>query len=199
MSKCHIVGNLMHWLNCFFLLISTLMVQNKCTCNLLNQKFYLQFLQLQNFIIFHQKLICRCIKMMSTCLSNSFDLMLTLNALIATKVVCFSRQLKCLRSLYGKQCGLRSDCFYRSSLFWVHAVCFHTLFVGNVWQLFVADDFSRRHFQIHFFLGALRVKSILILFLLLYQFVNYKHEVLVNSLVKFVQEKVWLGELTVLT
>ena len=28
---------------------------------------------------------------------------LTLNAPIATKVVCFSRLLKCLRSLYGKQ------------------------------------------------------------------------------------------------
>ena len=26
-------------------------------------------------------------------------------------------------------------------------------------QLFAADDFSRRHFQMHFFLGALRVKS----------------------------------------
>ena len=33
---------------------------------------------------------------------------LTLNAQIATKVVCFSRLLKCLRSLYGKQCGPRS-------------------------------------------------------------------------------------------
>ena len=30
---------------------------------------------------------------------------LTLNAPIVTKVVCFSRLLKCLRSLYGKQCG----------------------------------------------------------------------------------------------
>ena len=30
-------------------------------------------------------------------------------------------------------------------------------FVVNVWQLFAADDFSRRHFQMHFFLGALRV------------------------------------------
>ena len=39
---------------------------------------------------------------------------LTLNAPIATKVVCFSRLLKCLRSLYGKQCGPRSDCSYRS-------------------------------------------------------------------------------------
>ena len=43
---------------------------------------------------------------------------LTLNAPIATKVVCFSRLLKCLRSLYGKQCGPRSDCSYRSRLFW---------------------------------------------------------------------------------
>ena len=45
---------------------------------------------------------------------------LILNAPITTKVVCFSRLLKCLRSLYGKQCGPRSDCTYRSSLFWVH-------------------------------------------------------------------------------
>ena len=30
---------------------------------------------------------------------------LTLNAPIATKVVCFSRLLKCLSSPYGKQCG----------------------------------------------------------------------------------------------
>ena len=53
-------------------------------------------------------------------------LALTLNAPIATKVVCFSRLLKCLRSLYGKTCEPRSDCSYRSSLFWVHAVCFFT-------------------------------------------------------------------------
>ena len=57
----------------------------------------------------------------STCLTH-----LTLNAPIATKVVCFSRLLKCLRSLYGKQCGPRSDCSYRSSLFCVHTVCFYT-------------------------------------------------------------------------
>ena len=55
---------------------------------------------------------------------------LTLNAPIATKVVCFSHLLKCLRSLYGKQCGPRSDCSFRSSLFWVQAVCFYTLFVS---------------------------------------------------------------------
>ena len=57
---------------------------------------------------------------------NLFTRFLTLNAPITTKVVCFSRLLKCLRSLYGKQCGPRSDCSYRSSLFWVHAVCFYT-------------------------------------------------------------------------
>ena len=51
---------------------------------------------------------------------------LTLNAPIATKVICFSRLLKCLRSLYCKQSGPRSDCSYRSSLFWAQAVSFFT-------------------------------------------------------------------------
>ena len=32
-------------------------------------------------------------------------------------------------------------------------------FVSNVRQLVVEDDFSRRHFQIYSFLGALRVKT----------------------------------------
>ena len=54
------------------------------------------------------------------------EISLTLNAPIATKVVCFSRLLKCLRSLYGKQCGSRSDCSYRSSLYWINTVCFYT-------------------------------------------------------------------------
>ena len=31
-------------------------------------------------------------------------------------------------------------------------------FLSNARELFAADDFSRRHFQMHFFLGALRVK-----------------------------------------
>ena len=79
----------------------------------------------------------------------------TLKAPIATKVVCLSRLPKCLRSIYGRKCGPRPDCSYRSSLFWVFAVCFYTC---NVRQLYEADDFSRRHFQMHFFLGALRVK-----------------------------------------
>ena len=30
--------------------------------------------------------------------------------------------------------------------------------VSNVRQLFAADDFSRQHFQMHFFVGALRAK-----------------------------------------
>ena len=38
-------------------------------------------------------------------------------------------------------------------------------FVSNVRQLFAADDFSRRHFSDAFFLGALRVKQALALFL----------------------------------
>ena len=57
-------------------------------------------------------------------LLRSFEL--TLKAPIATKVVCFSCLLKCLRSIYDKQCGLRSDCSYRISLSWVHVVCFYT-------------------------------------------------------------------------
>ena len=34
-------------------------------------------------------------------------------------------------------------------------------FVSNTRQLFAADDFSRRHFQMHFFLGALRVNALI--------------------------------------
>ena len=34
----------------------------------------------------------------------------TSTAWYVLKVVCFSRLLKCLRSLYGKQCGPRSEC-----------------------------------------------------------------------------------------
>ena len=65
---------------------------------------------------------CHCCSLVVSKFTFEF---LTLNAPIATKVICFSRLLKCLRSLYGKQCRPRSDCSYRSSLFWVHAVCFY--------------------------------------------------------------------------
>ena len=72
---------------------------------------------------------------------------LTLNAPIATKVVCFSRLLKCLRSIYDKQCEPRSDCSYRSRLFWVHTVCFYTsssVMLGNyLQQMTSADDIFR--------------------------------------------------------
>ena len=71
---------------------------------------------------------------------------LTLNAPIETKVICFSRLLKCLRSLYGKQCGPRSDCSYRSSLFWVHAVSIlnSSVMIGNyLQQTTSADDIFR--------------------------------------------------------
>ena len=74
---------------------------------------------------------------------------------IPTKVVCFSRLLNCLGSLYDKQCGPRSDFSYRSP----GSTLFASIvkFVSNVRQLFAADDFSRRHFSDAFFLGALRV------------------------------------------
>ena len=79
-------------------------------------------------------------------LFHDFFLSTDFKAPIATKVVCFSCLLKSFRSLYGKQCGPRSDCSYRSSLFWVPTVCFYAYFVSNVGQSFAADDFSRRQF-----------------------------------------------------
>ena len=69
--------------------------------------------------------------------SVKFKPMLTLNVPIAIKVVCFSCLLKCLRSLYGKQYGPRSDCFCSGS----------TLFP------------SIPNFQMYFFLGALGFKQ----------------------------------------
>ena len=78
---------------------------------------------------------------------------LTLNAPIATKVVCFSRLLKCLRSLYGKQCGspIGAVCFW-STLF--ASILNSSLKLGNyLQQTTSADDI----FRCIFFLGALRV------------------------------------------
>ena len=60
------------------------------------------------------------------CTCPTCTCIITLKAPITTKFVCFSRLLKCLRSLFGKQCGPRSDWSYRSSLFWVQTVCFYT-------------------------------------------------------------------------
>ena len=51
---------------------------------------------------------------------------LTLNAPVAAKVVCFSRLMKCLRSLNGKQCGPRSDCSY------IGAVCSGSMLFASI-------------------------------------------------------------------
>ena len=73
---------------------------------------------------------------------------LTLNAPIATKVVCFCRLLKCLRSLYGKQCGPRSDCSYM-------------LFASLLYSSVMLGNYLRQTtFSDAFFLGALRVKYV---------------------------------------
>ena len=44
----------------------------------------------------------------------------------------------------------------------IGAVCSESTLFGSIFnsQLFAADDFSRRHYQMHFFLGVLRVKMI---------------------------------------
>ena len=72
---------------------------------------------------------------------------LTLNMSIATKVVCFSCLLKCLSSLYGKQCGSRSDCCYRSSLFrgtLFASILNSSVMLGNyLQQTTSADDIFR--------------------------------------------------------
>ena len=85
---------------------------------------------------------------------------LTLKAPITTKVVCFSRLLKCLRCLYVKQCGPRSDCSYRS-------ICSGSMLFASILNLSVMLDnylqqttSANNIFRCIFFLGALRVKYI---------------------------------------
>ena len=71
-------------------------------------------------------------------------LIITLNVPIATKVVCFSRLLKCLGSLYGKQLDPDQTASILNS----------SVMLGNyLQQTPSADDISDT-----FFLGALRVK-----------------------------------------
>ena len=62
---------------------------------------------------------------------------LTLNAAIATKVVCFSRLLKCVRSLYGKQCRPRSVCS-GSTLF--ASILNSSVMLGNILQQTTFSD-----------------------------------------------------------
>ena len=90
---------------------------------------------------------------------HNFNIVLTLKAPIAKKVICFFRLLKCLRSIYGKQCGPRSDCSYRavcsgSTLF--ASILNSSVLLGNyLQQRTSADDI----FGCIFFLGPLRVRD----------------------------------------
>ena len=63
------------------------------------------------------------------------------------------------KKLLWQKCGPRSDCSYRSSLFWIHAVCFYlisSVMLGNyLQQTTSADDILR----CIFILGALKVNS----------------------------------------
>ena len=72
---------------------------------------------------------------------------LSYSSQIATKVVCFSRLLKCLRSLYGKQCGPRSAVCSGSTL--IASILNLSVMLGNYLQQTTVLD--------AFFLGALRV------------------------------------------
>ena len=134
-------------------------VQKYCSVVFSDLFVYATLRMVFKFYNFHIQICTSVLAYISSHYLLSWALYLTLNAPITTKVVCLYRLLKCFWSLYAKQYGPRSDCSYRSSLFWVQAVCFYAWFTSNVWQLFAADDFSRRHFQMHFFLGALRVNS----------------------------------------
>ena len=88
------------------------------------------------------------------------DNSLTLNAPIATKVVCFSCLLKCLRSLYGNsvdpdQTAPIGAVCSGSMLF--ACILNLSLVLGNYLQQTTSAD---NIFRCIFFLGALRVKGI---------------------------------------
>ena len=75
---------------------------------------------------------------------------LTLNVPITAKVVFFSRLLKCLRSLYGKQCGSIPDSSVCSGSTLFASILDSSVMLGN--------DLQQTTFSDAFFLGALRVK-----------------------------------------
>ena len=88
-------------------------------------------------------------------ISWSYSMFLTLNVPIATIVVCFSRLLKCLRSLFGKQCGPRSDCCLLRYL--IRRWCKAIICSRRLWQTTFSDAFllgalrvNHSSFQIHF-------------------------------------------------
>ena len=64
---------------------------------------------------------------------------LTLNAPNATKVVCYSRLLKCSRSLYGKQCRPRSDCSCSRSMLFA-SILNSSVMLGNYLQQTTFSD-----------------------------------------------------------
>ena len=67
---------------------------------------------------------------------------------------CISFSTVCL---FGKQCGPRSDCSYKSGTFWVHAfasILNSSVMLGNYLQQTTTTD----DMFICIFLGALRVK-----------------------------------------
>ena len=72
---------------------------------------------------------------------NNLRISLTLKTPIATKVVCFSLLLNFLRSLYGKQCGPRSNCS-RSTLF-VSIVILSVMLSNNLQQTTTVNDIFR--------------------------------------------------------
>ena len=74
---------------------------------------------------------------------------LTLKAPIATKVVCFPRLLKCLRRLYDKQAGPRSDCSDLGPLCLLPYLNSSVMLDNYLQQTTSADVI----FQMHFFLA----------------------------------------------
>ena len=80
---------------------------------------------------------------------------LTLNAPIPTKVVCISRLLKCLRSLYGKQCGPRIGAVCSGSMLFASILNLSVMLGIYLQQKTLADDI----FRCIFFLGTLRANK----------------------------------------
>ena len=80
------------------------------------------------------------------------DVMLTLKAPIATKVVCFSRLLMA-NSVDPDQTAPIGAVCSGSTLF--ASILNLSVMLGN----FCSRRLQHQHFQIHFFLGALRVNS----------------------------------------
>ena len=79
---------------------------------------------------------------------------LTLKAPIATKVFGFSHLLKCLRSLYGKQCGPIGEVCCGSMLF--ATILNSSVMLGHYLQQTTSAD---NIFRCIFFLVALRAQS----------------------------------------